>query len=371
MKKGLVVSLVAILILAGVGVWNNYADKSLDEGDASAKPSVKIGVSLPLTGGAAYVGEPSSYAAQMALDNWKLKGTKYDYKLIIEDDKLTIKDTANSANKLINMDKVNAVVSMRGFAAPLFGEMATKVDIPHITCSWGESFFDGKNNFNNTTSTKTLANKMVEMLKMKNAKSVGFVAQLSKSDEEMKSVFVKVFEDNGIEVLWTEAFQIGAKDFRTFWAKTSQKPVDVIVALLLPDDFYAFLKQKKEAGNEMDFTTVDYFSSLDKEIIEGRMYVSSSVGGKEFEEELNKKVRAGLGDCLANIYDNVNLLVYAFENAEAEDGKVPTTKDVVKVLKSLKDYDGVVGRLSVNERGSIDSPAYIKEIKNGEIVVVK
>ena len=366
MKKTAIIITTISIIIASVFLLQNRNNPS----PVNDKPTVKIGVSLPLTGFAAYVGEPASHAAQMAFDKWNTKGTKYNYKLIIEDDRLSVKDTATAANKLVNLDKVNAAITMWGIAAPIFRELASKSNIPHITCSWG-SWADGGNTFNNTTSAQELSNKMIKLFNLRGVKKVGFVSQLSKSDEEMKEIFVETFKNNNIEVAWTEAFQMGSKDFRTFWAKTAQKPVDIIVILMVPEDFYAFLKQKREAGNKMDFTTVDYFSSMDKTLIEGKMYISSSIGNKDFEEKINQRVRAGLGDCLANIYDNVDMMIYAFENAKMENGKIPTTEAVTEVLRNLKGYDGVVGKLTTNKDGHINSPAFIREIKNNNSVVIE
>lgn len=337
---------------------------------ATDKPMVKIGVSLPITGGAAYVGQPAAYAAQMALDKWNEKNTKFNYRLIIEDDQLSVKGIAAAGNKLVNIDKVNGVVSMWGFAAPIYMDLSKKADIPHITCSWGDSFFDGINTFNSTTPPDKLAEKMVKLLQMKKVKTVGFVTQQAPGDGEMKAHFSQELKKNNIEIAWEETFNIGNKDFKMFFSKINNKPVDMMIITMVPEDFYAFLKQKKEAGNPFDFTTVDYFTSMDKNLVDGRFYIRSSIGTKEFEERLNQKTQAHLGDCLGNIYDNVDLLINAFENAKDSDKELPTTAEIVAYLKTLQDYPGVIGNLTVKANGQIDSPAHIVKIQNGVPVVI-
>ena len=49
------------------------------QAEVKAKPVVKIGVSLPLTGNLAYIAEGAKNALQMVLEKWQKKETKYQY----------------------------------------------------------------------------------------------------------------------------------------------------------------------------------------------------------------------------------------------------------------------------------------------------
>ena len=74
------------------------------------KPVVKIGATLPLSGGFAETGVLSQQAMQMALDKWKAKDTKYDYQLFVEDDVSEPKKAVLNAQNFINTKKVQAIM---------------------------------------------------------------------------------------------------------------------------------------------------------------------------------------------------------------------------------------------------------------------
>lgn len=352
---------IGALVLIGVReVRNRHLPTAAD------KPTVKIGISLPLTGAVSYVGQPAKQAAFLALS--KHKNTKFNYKLIFEDDQLSLKKASMAGNKLFNMDKVNAAVSIWAVTSSVFKDLAVKNDIIHMTCSWGRGYSDGVNNFNNTTSDIRQAKKLVEIFKRKGVKKIGYVYQASKGDLEVKETVFNELAKAGIDVVYAEEFNFGNRDYRMFLSKIADKPVDMMAVILIPEDMYNFVKQKTEMGNTTPMTTIDYFSTFaDKSAVEGLPFVSSSQGTEKFAGEFAKISKAQLGQCIANTYDNVDLIIHAFETAAAEEGKLPSREAVVEVLRSIKNRDGALGKLSVLPNGHIDSVAYIAVIKNGKL----
>ncbi|MEI6553695.1 MAG: ABC transporter substrate-binding protein, partial [bacterium] len=104
MKNKITVGIIIVaIILLGAslsGVFSNKVD--------TTEP-VKIGLSLPLTGGAAFLGESAKQAAELALKDAGV--TKYKYDLLIEDDAFTPAKTATVASKFVNVDKIFAMIT--------------------------------------------------------------------------------------------------------------------------------------------------------------------------------------------------------------------------------------------------------------------
>lgn len=106
---------IVIILLVVVGIYQVSKD---DRGSESQNPTTqasqvyKVGVMLPLTGDAASVGEPTRGVMVMAAEEINaaggINGAKLE--LIIEDSKCNGKDGANAAQKLINVDKVAAIL---------------------------------------------------------------------------------------------------------------------------------------------------------------------------------------------------------------------------------------------------------------------
>ena len=110
MKKstiwGIIVLVLVVIIVAVSG-------KSGSKSKVTSNEPIKIGLSLPLTGDLSFIGEADKNAAQLALaDINSNPNNKHTYQLLFEDDAFDAQKAASAANKLINVDKVNALVSV-------------------------------------------------------------------------------------------------------------------------------------------------------------------------------------------------------------------------------------------------------------------
>lgn len=95
-----------VVVLAIVGSVILYGHSASDSNDV-----VTIGAVLPLTGGAAYWGEPSSRGALLAADEIQRRYGSDDFQLIIEDSLSNPTDGVNAARKLIDIHSVDALYS--------------------------------------------------------------------------------------------------------------------------------------------------------------------------------------------------------------------------------------------------------------------
>ena len=111
MKKNIVIVIGIVLVcLVVLGV---YAINS--EGRPGTNPTIKIGVTLPLTGDEATLGESNRNAIHLAASKLP-SSTKYNYQLIFEDDQFNPALGASAVNKLISIDGVSALIS---FGSPV------------------------------------------------------------------------------------------------------------------------------------------------------------------------------------------------------------------------------------------------------------
>ena len=111
------------------------------QAEVKAKPVVKIGVSLPLTGNLAYIAEGAKNALQMVLEKWQKKETKYQYEIVFEDDMLKPQQAVLNAHKFIDIDKANVIVSVFGVVDRPIDDIANQSKIISLSCSHGKSEF--------------------------------------------------------------------------------------------------------------------------------------------------------------------------------------------------------------------------------------
>ncbi len=109
---------------------------------AADKPLIKIGVSAPLTSDNAHLGESMRDAMTMAKENLPAD-TKFDYEIIFEDDGLEAKRAALAANKLVSVDKVDALVSFSSGTGGVISPIAEQNKKIHFGIASAQSVADG------------------------------------------------------------------------------------------------------------------------------------------------------------------------------------------------------------------------------------
>ena len=364
--KRTVLSLMLVLGFAACG-------EKVDTPKGEEKPVVKIGVSLPLTGDTANVGNSVKAAVDMALEEWKQKNTKFDYQLIYEDDVLQVSKAARIANKFINMDKVNAIMNIWGLTAPVFAEEAQKNKIIFLTCS---GYIDNKDKpyvFNNYTPVKRISEVLIKKLKKLNVKKVAFGVDNNPVGLDRTNYIVEDMKRSGIDVVATEMYNGGEVDFRMSIVKMEAKNPDYYVIFVENPGTKNFIEQHKQIVQKDNLAAIDVFHEMPKKywsVANGLWFVKSANGTPEFEDRFQKKTGLEIQSCVGNLYDNLNLIVNAFENSPVDSGEIlPKNEDVLKQLHQAKDIDGAIGKISVDEDGNIDSLAVIEKMVDGRPVL--
>ena len=95
-------------------------------------------------------------------------------------------------------------------------------------------------------------------------------------------------------------------------------------------------------------------------------FVESASGTDEFNKLYEKTYGEQVFLCGANSYDNLDLFIEACEKSEHCDND-----EVVKLILSVKDKMGAIGKFSVDSEGIIQSSANVKVIKDGKAVKVE
>ncbi len=343
---------------------------------AQTKPVVKIGVSLMLSGDYARIGQANQKAILMALEKWKAKNTKYNYQVVFEDDNFSARQAAVIANKFINADKTKAIISTWGVVAPVIAEIADKNKVISMTCAGMSEVAEPYYSFNHFTQNDKLAEKLIPLLKQKGIKSVVLVSTNASAYVEKMNVFKSVLPQNGIEILATELYAPKETDFRLSIQKLEQLNPDAYINFVLMPGTINFINQFDQiTQGKREMIGLHVFNEMPQKywpLVNGRYSVRDSSGTAEFSKMFQEKTGIENQPCTGNQFDNMDLLIWAFENTPVRQGEsVPNTEDVVKTLHSLKNWHGAVGNISVDDRGIINSEAILEIYKDGTPVEVE
>ncbi|MFX0212351.1 MAG: ABC transporter substrate-binding protein, partial [Candidatus Hodarchaeota archaeon] len=182
---------------------------------------------------------------------------------------------------------------------------------------------------------------------------------------------VQGLENNGVNFIVKQKFDMGEKDFRTMLFKIKNSQPDLIVVLGYGSHFPILFKQIEEVG----LKEIPVLGGLDfLEVPEGDLGLYSQVAfvvpdfnvnpsfkSQKFIENFEEKFDTKPTHQAAYTYDIVELLYLGVRNTDAN------SENVVNYMKNMKSYEGVVGSIEILQDGDTKSSLTFATYKNGEL----
>jgi branched-chain amino acid transport system substrate-binding protein len=342
---------------------------------------IKIGGIFPLTGDGAAYGTPIQRATMIAVNEINAQGgiNGRPLSIVFEDGKCNPKDAVTAAQKLVSIDKVKVILggACSGEtlgASPITEEnkviiLSPSSTSPDITTA-GDFVF-------RTAPSDAFAGKVaseVSINKLK-AETAGIISETSDYPQGLRKVFKEEFEKLGGRVVADETFNPDDTDLRTQILKVKNADPDVIY--LAPQTVpkgVLLVKQIKEAGVKQQLVTAEVL--IGRNVVEENAADLEGLIGIEaaFNED-SPKAAAVLSQYtedageqppfpfyMSAAYDNVYLIAKAIE-LHGED-----TEKIRDFLYSVKDYDGAIGSLTIDENGDPILDFAVRQVKNGKLV---
>jgi branched-chain amino acid transport system substrate-binding protein len=348
----------------------------------TSENEILIGEYESLTGAEATFGQSSANGLKLAVEETNGSGGVLgkQIKLITYDDQGKPSEAATVVQKLINKDRVVAVVgevaSSRSKAGAQICEsgkipMVTPASTnPEVTAIgdyiFRVCFIDP---FQATVMSKFALNslkvKRVAVLQdVKNAYSTG-----------LAEFFVKQFKEMGGDIIEMQSYSAGDKDFKAQLTAIKSKNPEAIFIPGYYTDVGLIAIQAREIGITCPLIGGDGWESEKltegkaKDALEG-CYFSTHVSTsnpdprvqsfvKKYKEKYNL-----MPDAMSFLaYDAGLILFDAIKRAGS------TEPDKIRdALAKTKDFQGVTGKISINDKRNAVKPAVILEIKNGQFV---
>lgn len=362
MKK-IALSLMLILSLTACG----EKTEALKENE---KPTIKIGVTIPLTGGMGFAGENMKKSLSMAMNDIQENKLKYKYELIIEDNSFDNRKTVSNLNKFLHIDKVNAVMSFFGSSGTITSQFAEKNKIVHMSCAWSNEVGKGYYNFNHDTKPMTTAKKIVEYFHQQKYKKIAFIYHSILEVEEFMKWFVPLLKQEGFEIVVDIPYIEPMRDFKMDIEKLKASNPDVVYIQSVPPELTIFAKQRKENNLNVPVVGFNIFGFA-PEGWENEVYATESTGTSAFEDKFTQYSGLNPMPCTGNFYDGIRMLIQAFENVG--DGKnIPVSEEIVKEIYTFNsnNFKSVFDNFEIDKEGNIDIPTVMKIIKNNRPVLL-
>ena len=193
MKKA-IISIVSI-ILIGVGVYINQPKPTV----SGAKPVIKIGAVLPLTGNMADTRNASLKAMITAIEDENSNhDNKFLYELIVEDYGFKTQHVFAITNKLLSSDKVKAIINLYSVAGKVIAPLAASEKIIHIDLSYSKEVLRSKYNFQGYVDANDVAKAIATFSAKNNFKTISLIVQNIAAGDETLGFLEPKLQEKGI-----------------------------------------------------------------------------------------------------------------------------------------------------------------------------
>ena len=198
--------------------------------------------------------------------------------------------------------------------------------------------------------------------------------------EGLMNAFVVEAERMGLEIVDTEAFATGDKDFKAQMTNIASKNPDVVFCPIYYGEAGLAIQAARQAGCTSTFLGGDGFGSVkdyaSAEELEGTVYCSGYAPGTEDVAQFEKDYKAAYGEDVPNMfaplaYDASMIMAYglkAAEDAGLTAGTDEYKQAVIDAIKTMDGVKGITGSYSFDSDNNPIKSVAIIELTGGEEV---
>ncbi len=356
MKKILFVLVFSLSLIAGCEEKPSLAPE---------KPVVKIGIVYPMTGNIAKYGQAAQIAADIFFEEFNKYDHKFIYRLIWENNQGKPALSNSVTQKLIQVDKVNALVSVFSHLSAPIAVLAERYKIPHLSASNDPSIRSRDFNFSFVSDDTDGARLLQRMLLQNKAKSVVMISLNAAGMLEYNNKVRHELEAyKNIRILDEVFINPGERDFRILIQKINRLKPDYIVMHAVSPELDIFMRQMKEQGISIPVTGMHVFLFMhDRKLVEGAWHVGNMLPSPAFLEAYITKAGTDNTEVSENMFGMLAILTHAYETAGTADPVI-----ITDIISGIKDFQTPVGKLTADPTRLLAIPMIPLKVKGGKIV---
>ncbi len=346
---------------------------------AWAVDPIKIGVYLPLTGQNAFGGQLELEGIKLA-HSMQARVLNRDVELVVVDNKSDKVESANAVIRLIEKNKVNAIIGTYGSSLALAGgEISEKAGIPAVaTSATSPLVTQGKKYyfracFIDPYQGKAAAQYAYKELGYKKAAVLTDIA--SDYGVGLASFFKRAFRQMGGEIVSEQRYSSGDQDFTAQLTEIISKKPEIVFIPAYFAEGAIIMKQARELGANFIFMGADAMDNPETvkiagKAVEGFLHTTfpydismkeMSKEARDFTDAWNKmfpdkqpNVNSALG------YNAYFMIINAIERAKSAQAE-----NIAKALANTKNLPTALGLLTINDTHDAEMPVGIIQYKDG------
>ena len=356
---------IAAIIVIGL-VW--YAVSKKSETVTKEEETIKIGAVLPLSGNLASLGEATKSGLMAAQEKINNTNSGWRVEIIFEDSQSNAQVAVTAVQKLINIDKVNALAvygSQFAYATAPIAQENKIVQLSYLMDSQLAKNYNYSVVFFPTYETEVSL--MADYILKNDIDKIGILhsniqAHQNASDFLVSELKKQNYTDQNFHI---EVFSPGQVDIKTQLIKLKGYNPKIIAIFSTPAEVVSIVKQIKELG--LDTTLLfnsapSVIAEMDQSkmsVFEGSLFVlfnttvSQSVDQMALINDLKSKGEVVTAPETVVAYDSLCFLTEAFKKAKNQ-------ADVINQLRGASGI-GLSGKITITN----DGVAHFEEMKLG------
>jgi branched-chain amino acid transport system substrate-binding protein len=363
-------------------------------GGAHAQETIKLGLSIPLSGAGAVWGQGSEFMCKKAAQEIakaggvKVEGKTYNFECVAYDNKYNAAEGTRVAQTLLNREGVKFIGGSLGTApVQALQSLSERQGALLFTTAWGPSLKGPK-----FPLTFTQMNTPFEILPRliryvhethPGAKTIALLNPNDATGQDTESVAKKIWSETGVKVLTSDFYERGTTEFQPIAARLAALKSDIIdLGSMPPADAGSIWRELDVLGwkgvKVVEVGTgADALKATGGNAIEG-VYMGAAVSFdgpnvSDHQRAVNEEARGILGESLNAIqigfYDSVYAIKAGMEKADSVDPK--KVGAVMPDVTFTSFYGGKIGFYGMDTYGAkqqMQLPVIITEITDGKLV---
>ena len=350
-------------------------------GMAGAQDAIKIGLLAPLTGQAAADGLSVQNSVKLAVEKVNAEGGLMGKKveLITYDDRADGKEAVALARKLIEQDKVVAVVggsysTPSRAMAPIFQEEKIPAVYayavhPDVTKAGNFNF---RNGFLGMVEGKAAAYTAVKLLKAKKIALLISDNDFGRTLAEGFKMYIEKYAKGAATITSVQAYPMQEKDFKAYLSKIKDENVDAIFSSGYYFQTGPVVKQAREMGIKAHIIGEEgadspKFLEIAGKSAEGFVIVTNlnrddkRAQVQNFLKTFESRYKIQPDMVGASAYDAFMIIIDGIKRAKSVKGP-----DIRGSIATLKDFDGLTGQIKrFTPEGEVVKDVQVQTVKDG------
>jgi len=354
---------------------------------SSYAEDVKVGAILRLSQGASD-GLPAKRGIEIAVNQINAKGGINGKKLVViyEDSKDSPQPAVAAYQKLVSVDKCQVIIGpMMSGEVLAVAPVAERDKIVVITPNGTSPKISqaGQYIYRGCTTSERQAAALTKYAKDKmKTTAVAILYSNEPYGKGCNEQFTKYFNELGIPVVISESFMVGDRDFSAQLTKIREQKFDLIFIPGYLQETAPAIKQARQMGIKQ--ASMGVFGDMAPKYIElagkaAEGHLNCSEYNEDYNTPVNKKFKAEYYKIVKADPKEPNNIMFAAITydmtrlvADAIAKKGYSADGIRSYLDTVKDFDGVTGRLSFDNDGDVNKQGvYLFEVKKGKYVKVQ